>query len=403
MKLVEQHICKYNKEMDELCFQSKNLYNSCLYIIRQHFCKTNIYIGFKQLYNSIKIEPIWNDCKLPKKVNNQIVKLIDQNFNSFFKANNSYKKNPSKFLGKPKIPNYKNSVEGRLIVIYEKGALSKREFNKTGLIHLSQTNIKIKTQIKDFNLIKQVRIIPKHKHFIIEVIYEQKEKAIFLNNNYAAIDLGLNNLATVSFNDGKNPFIINGKPVKSINQFFNKEKAKKQSTLERRNKLKKSNGIYKLNNKRNNKIKDYLHKSSKYIVNQLVSKNISTLIIGKNKNWKQDINIGKRNNQNFVNIPFYMFINMLKYKCKLEGISIIEQEESYTSKCSFIDSESIKKHIKYKGRRIKRGLFKSLSGKIINADLNGSYNIMKKAIQKNSLKEFNWIEGFSVNPMVITP
>lgn len=403
MKLVEHHIYKYNKEIDELCFQSKNLYNSCLYIIRQEFINSNKYIGFTPLYNKIKKEPIWNDCELPKKVTNQIVKLVDQNFKSFFKANESFKKNPKKFLGKPKIPKYKDSVKGRSVVIYEKGALSKREFNKTGLIHLSQTNIKIKTQLKDFNSIKQVRIIPRNKQFVIEVVYEVKEKEPFVNDNYAAIDLGLNNLMTVSYNDGNNPFIVNGKPIKSINQFYNKNKSKLTSTLERRNKSKKSNKLYKLTNRRNNKIKDYLHKSSRYLVNQLVSKNISTLIIGYNGTWKQDIKIGKRNNQNFVSIPFYTLINMIKYKCKLEGILVIEQEESYTSKCSFLDNEDIKKQEAYKGKRIKRGLFKTAKDKLINADLNGSYNIMRKAISKNFLKEMDEIEGFAVSPMVTTP
>ena len=161
----------------------------------------------------IKKEHIWDECNLPKKVTNQIVKTVDQNFNSFFKALKSYNKNPKKFLGKPKLPKYKDSIKGRCLVIYEKGALLKREFKKSGFIHLSQTNIKIKTQIKDFNLLKQVRIIPKNKKFVIEVVYEKQSKEPFMNDNYASIDLGINNLATVSFNNGKNPFIINGRPL----------------------------------------------------------------------------------------------------------------------------------------------------------------------------------------------
>lgn len=131
MKLVEQHHYRFNKEMDELCFQSKNLYNSCLYIIRQEYIKMGKYIGFKGLYNNIKSEPIWDGCNLPKKVTNQIVKLVDQNFNSFFKALKSYKQNPDKFKGKPKLPKYKDKESGRVSVIYEKGSLSKKEFKKS--------------------------------------------------------------------------------------------------------------------------------------------------------------------------------------------------------------------------------------------------------------------------------
>jgi len=401
MKLVEQHHYKFNKEMDELCFQSKNLYNSCLYSIRQEYIKNGEYIGFKGLYNKIKNEPIWDECNLPKKVTNQIVKLVDQNFNSFFKSIKSYKQNPKKFKGKPKLPHYKDKESGRCIVIYENGALSKKEFKKSGLIHLSGTNIKIKTQVKDFKLLKQVRIVPRNKKFIIEVVYEKESKNLQLNDNLAAIDLGLNNLATVCFNIGKNPFIINGRPLKSMNQYFNKKKAKIQSILERRNGKKWSNNLNKLQEKRNNKVKDYLHKTSRILVNQLVSNDISTLVIGYNPSWKQDINIGKKNNQNFVGIPFYQFLNMLKYKCELEGITVIEQEESYTSKCSFLDGEDIKKKESYMGSRVKRGLYKSSKGRFINADLNGSYNIMKKAISKYLFKEMDEIEGVAVHPKLI--
>lgn len=174
------------------------------------------------------------------------------------------------------------------------------------------------------------------------------------------------------------PFSINGRPLKSINQYYNKEKARLQAHLKGNKKT--SKRIYSITNKRNNKVKDYLHKSSRKIVNFLVSNNISTLIIGYNEEWKQNINLGRANNQAFVNIPFYTFIKQLEYKCKLEGISVILTEESYTSKCSFLDGESIEKHNNYLGKRIKRGLFRSAEGKLINADLNGSLNILRKVV-----------------------
>ena len=187
------------------------------------------------------------------------------------------------------------------------------------------------------------------------------------------------------------PFIINGKPIKSVNQFYNKINAKLQS------KGKCTRKRATLSNWRNNKIKDYLHKSSRYIVNQLVSKNINILVIGYNKGWKQDTNIGKVNNQKFVQIPHLMFVEMLEYKCKLLGITTIRQEESYTSKCSFMDKEPIKKHSQYMGKRVNRGLFKTSENKFINADLNGSLNILRKAVG-----EFQYPIEVCSTPSVIT-
>lgn len=157
--------------------------------------------------------------------------------------------------------------------------------------------------------------------------------------------------------------------------------------------------MQRLTDKRNNKVTDYLHKASRVLVNQLVSREITTLVIGKNPNMKQDINIGKVNNQNFVQLPIMRFADMVKYKCELEGINVVLNEESYTSKCSFIDGEQICKHETYMGRRIKRGLFKSANGKYINADVNGSYNIMRKAIPNVFA---NGIEDVGVHPLVLT-
>ena len=202
-----------------------------------------------------------------------------------------------------------------------------------------------------------------------------------------SIDLGIDNLASCSSNVF-NSFIINGKPVKSINQYYNKKKAKLQAELELKNKKKSSKQIQNLTLKRNNKIKDYFHKASRYIVNQLVNQSINTLIIGKNDGWKQETNIGNVNNQNFTSIPHQMFINQLKYKCQLEGINVIEQEESYTSKVSFFDNDFIPTYqvndelFKSSGKRIKRGLFRTQNGLLINADINGSLNIMRKYLNE---------------------
>ena len=227
-----------------------------------------------------------------------------------------------------------------------------------------------------------VNVVPYGNCIKMFVGYRVKERAVEPNERYASIDLGINNLAVVASNVME-PYIINGKPLKSINQYSNKKIAYYKSLLAKKQYI--SKRIKRIYRKRNNKITDYLHKATAYIVNQLVSNNIKTLIIGYNKEWKQDTKMGKVNNQNFVGIPFYKFKSQLEYKCALVGIAVEEQEESYTSKCSFKDDEEIRKHSVYRGQRISRGLYRAADGSIINADLNGSLNIMKK-----------WMEGKAV-------
>lgn len=375
MYLTERHVIKNNKELDELCFKSKNLYNKALYLVRQHYFETKSYLNFFKVYRLLVDSRDIDYYSLPTKVSVQTLRLLDRNFESFF---NLLKKKQKGNYDKPvRIPRYLDKEGGRNIAIFPKDAISKVYLRK-GLIKLSSSSIEIPTKVSESNLV-EVRVLPRNNHHVVEVTYKEEEKHLLENNErYASIDLGLNNLATVSSNVVK-PFIINGKPLKSINQYWNKEIARLQSLLKDNNN-RTSKRIQRITNKRNNKVKDYLHKSSRKIVNFLVSNNISTLVIGYNEEWKQNINIGKKNNQNFVSIPFYTFINQLEYKCKLEGINVILTEESYTSKCSFIDNETLKKHEKYLGRRIKRGLFKSAKGKIINADLNGSLNILKKVV-----------------------
>lgn len=373
MYLVERHIINNNKELDQLCFNSKNLYNRALYLVRQHYFKAKGYLNYFGV-NRLMVDSKDKDYyALPTKVSNQTLMLLDSNFKVFFAL--LKKKQSGKYNKSIKLPKYLNK-EGRYITTFPKDAVSKRYLRK-GLIKLSSLSIQIPTKVTESNLV-EVRVLPRNNHHVVEVVYkvEQKEPKSD-NGRYASIDLGLDNLATVSSNVVK-PFIINGRPLKSINQYYNKEKARLQSHLKGDKKT--SKRIYSITNKRNDKVKDYLHKSSRKIVNFLVSNNISTLIIGYNEEWKQNINLGRTNNQSFVNIPFLTFINQLEYKCKLEGINVILTEESYTSKCSFLDGESLEEHENYLGKRIERGLFRSAKGKLINADLNGSLNILKKVV-----------------------
>ena len=312
--------------------------------------------------------------------------LVNNNFNSFFKL--LEKKNAGTYDGKIKIPKYLDKVKGRQVVIYPKDALS---FKDKGYIKLSKTNIKIKTN-KTKDEILEVRLVSRNNYCVIEIVYEiLKNKPVDKKNRYAAIDIGVDNLMTVSSNV-TNPIIINGKPLKSINEFYNKELARVKSEIMKCQGKYTSSKIQNLYKRRKYKIEDYMHKSSRMLVNHLVSNNIDTLIIGENKGWKQDINIGTKNNRIFVSIPFDILKQFLKYKCETEGIEVVFTEESYTSKASFLDKDKIPKYSKkfkgkrvFSGRRTKRGLYKTKDGVIVNADLNGASNIMKKYLLKNKL------------------
>lgn len=404
MKLVEQHTIRKNHKyydiLDNEAYKSKNLYNASLYAIRQYFFQNNTYLPYPKLQHIFQEEKQQDYYSLPTKVAQQTMRMVDKNFKSFFNSNKEFKNNPSKFKGKPKLPKYLNVNNGRYLLIYTSQAISKKLLEKEGQIKLSGINVTIPTQVK-YSQLQQVRVVNRDNKYIIEVIYEDGNEPEFVDNdNYAAIDLGVTNFAAITTNiHGIQPFIIDGRNIKSINRYYNKSLSECKAILDTRNKGQKtSNKIRRLTDKRNNKIKDYLHKASRIIVNQLVSMEIGTVIVGHNKGWKQDTNIGKVNNQNFVQIPHSTFIKMLRYKCQQKGIQLKEVDESYTSKCSFLDNEEIRRHEKYIGKRITRGLFRTKSGVTMNADINGSYNIMRKCIP-NAFA--NGVEGVLVHPRII--
>ena len=398
MQLVEQHIIKGNspwyKELSEVLRRSKNLYNSTTYAVRQHYFETKKYLNYSQAQKKFQEEHQQDYEALPRKVSQQTMRMVDQNFRSFFGSLKSSK------VKKAKLPHYLKK-DSEFLAVYTSQAVSARELNKNKRIVLSGLSASIPTKV-ELEQLNQVRVVPRLDYIIVEVVYTVKEQSLKTDNGrYASVDLGVDNLATLSFNvGGLQPLIISGKKVKSANYYYNKHLAKAKTLLEKRNKGQKSSKyIRKLTFKRNNKIKDYLHRSSKTIVNQLVSNDITTLVVGKNDGWKQDANLGKKNNQNFVQIPFNTFVSMLFYKCKLQGITVLQQEESYTSKCSFLDKESICKHETYAGRRVHRGLFKTANGVLINADVNGSLNILRKCKPKAFA---NGVQGVVVHPRVVS-
>ncbi|MGG3291187.1 transposase [Geobacillus stearothermophilus] len=394
---VEQHQIKQThslwKMCDDLCFKSKNLYNYANYIVRQEFINNNEWIRYNSLDKMLKHEQVYKE--LPAQTSQQILRLLDKNWKSFFEAIKDWSKNKEKYLGKPKLPKYKKK-NGRNVVIFTNQQCK----IKDGYIKFPKTSLKLKTKV--IKGLQQVRIVPKGSIYVIEVVYKKEiPNMIRESNRVVGIDLGLNNFVTMVNNIGETPIVINGKGVKSINQYYNKQKAYFQSILKKQNGLDWSKRLEKITLKRNNKIKDFMHKASRYVVNYCINNNISTIVIGNNKNWKQNINLGTINNQNFVQVPYDMFINQLKYKCEEVGIKLIVTEESYTSGTSFLDGEAPTKENYNKNRRIKRGLFKSNKGILINADVNGAYQIIKK-VSPNAFNKSYGVEAVVLQPSKIS-
>jgi putative transposase len=349
---------------------SKNLYNQALYTIRQEYKKTKKYLNYIELEKMMKtiknLEGEINYYLLKTQTSQQILRKLDKDYRSFFKK----LKNGDK---KCKSPKYKKEVN-ELIFTNQNSKI------KNNKIYLSK---KLIIQIpeyknKDFVKFQQIRIIPRYNHFEIEIIYNQEIKQSDVDRNkIASIDLGVNNLATIVSTETK-PLIINGRILKSINQWYNKEKARLISIKDFQKIKIQTKRLNKLNERRNNKFRDSMHKISRFIVNFLIENRIGTIVVGLNKNWKNKSDLGHKNNQTFVQIPFNSLISKLRYKCELEGIEFIIHEESYTSKIDHLVFEEMKHQEKYLGKRIKRGLFRSSCKRLINADINGSIGIGRK-------------------------
>lgn len=365
MQLAERHIVK-NNAYKEICVKTKNLYNQALYYWRQSIFGKIEYFSEFELTGLFAEFCEENYKKLPAQTSQQVIKLLFKNIKSWQKSRKEYLKNPSKFLGRPKLPNYKKETS---ICIFT----SQQVKLKDGYIHFPKiANLPLlKTKVDN---ICQVRIIPNSDHFIVEVVYEKKENKLqAYNGNWMGIDLGMNNLATCVTNNSAT--IYNGKPLKAVNHFYNKRKSDLQSKLPENKFL--TRRIQRLTNSRNNKTENYIHQISHKIITQAENEDITKIIVGNNKNWKQEINLGKNTNRNFVSIPHSALIEKLKYKGLMVGIEVVITQEAYTSKCSALDLEPICKHETYVGRRKKRGLFKTKDGLLINADANGSCNIAR--------------------------
>lgn len=377
----------------DICVKAKNLYNQSLYYYRQSLFGNIQYFGEYELTGLFAKYKEENYISLPAQTSQQIIKLLFKNIKSWQRARKEYEKNSTKFLGRPRIPNYKKETS---ICIFTNQQV---EIKDSFLVFSKMTGLpSIKTKQ---NSVQQVRIIPKLNHCVIEIIYKKEEKKLLkYNGKWMGIDLGLNNLMACTTNDDS--FIINGRKLKSINQGFNKTRAKLKSILPLLPNKRTKNGkilqrgtsrkIQAVTEKRNRRINDYIHKASRLIVEVAKVKKITKIIVGSNKNWKQNINIGTKNNNSFCSIPHATLIEKIKYKAQLEGIEMICTQEAYTSKCSALDLEPIKKHETYVGKRKKRGLFITKNGLLINADCNGSLNIARLGLSVSG-DEINFSES----------
>ena len=394
---VEKHIIKsnnkYYKILDEYCFKSKNLYNFANYYIRKTFIDTGEWLKYNKLDKMLKQKDMDFDYRnMPTaQSSQQCLKLLDKNWKSFFKSIKDWVKHKDKYSGRPKLPKYLKKNGRNILILTNQNCKL-----KNNIINFPKTfnGFTLKTKA---NNIQQVRMLPRNKQIVIEVVYKINIKdKIKDNNKYVSIDIGLDNLATLTNNCNIQPVIINGRKMKSINKYYNKELSHYREIAKRVNNLDYTNRMNRLTIKRNNMISDLIHKASKSIIEYTLSCGANTIIIGNNKDWKRNSSMSKKVNQSFVGIPHQDLIDKITYKAKNIGLNVIITEESYTSGTSFLDNElPIKENYK-KERRIFRGLFKTNKGRLINADVNGSLQIMKKVFS-------NAFDGYEIEGLGLTP
>ncbi len=430
MYLTERHSIKRSKRnislferIDTLCYYSKNLYNATNYIITQanrisyklrqgeildswekHFIYkfncgikayndsrptkkklpyitesnsfiANAYFLSWYLKGTTEYKALYATCS------QMCIQQLCKNWKAFYQELKTYKQ--GKITTFPHKPKYYDKETGRgwLLLTYQSISVSK---DNRVTFPKFLGGLTLKTRHTN---IKQVRIITRSNKIVVELVYDKEETTLQKDKSrILGIDLGVDNFATVVSNTDLQPIILNGRVIKSINQWYNKEKARLQAISKKQNNRYMTKRICKLTERRNNKVKNSLHKISRYIIEYAKAIDIGLIIVGNNKGWKQEVSLGKRINQTFVSIPYAMFIDMLTYKAKSEGIEVITTEESYTSGTSYLDNEAPTKENYNKSRRISRGLFLSNTGTSINADVNGAYQIMRKIIPEIPVK-----------------
>lgn len=404
VKRVEKHLIKQNNVyypmFCDFAHKAKNLYNHANFLVRDEFVKNNKRLSYNEMDKMLKADSKFDDYKQMPTAQSaqQTLRLLEKDWKSFFATIKDWSKNKDKYLGRPKLPKYK-AKDGKHILILTNQNVELKD--KILVFPKTFHGFTIKPQfIKHDNFVsfQQVRFKPNYKSFIVELVYNIEVPSTNLpdNKRYLSVDIGVDNLATVVNNIGLQPVVINGKGLKSINKYYNKQISYYREIAKRMNGRDYTNKMYSLTLKRNCKIKDYMHKASKYLIEYAIANHFNTIVIGNNKGWKQNSAMSKLVNQSFVGIPHKKFIEMVQYKAQNVGINVILTEESYTSGTSFLDNEVPIKSNYNKKRRIHRGLFISNKGIKINADVNGAYQIMKKVFP-NAYS--NGVKGVVLHPI----
>ncbi len=404
---IEKQIIKSTNEyysmLDDFCFKSKNLYNHANYLVRQEFTQNDKWLRYGDMDKILKADSKFPDYKAMPTAQSaqQILRLLEKDWKSFFTAIQDWSKNKDKYLGRPKLPKYANKNGRKILIMTAQNC----KLDNNGIIRFPKTfngfTVKLSAYNRpEFDRFNQIRFLPRQGKIVMEIVYSIIVADVKNNSsNYISIDIGVDNLAAVSNNFGKQPMIVNGKPVKSVNQYYNKQISYYREIAKRMNVLDDTNRMNRLTDKRNAKIDDYLHKASRQMINYCKRYNVSKIIIGNNKRWKQNSTLSKRVNQHFVQIPHMRLIKMIQYKAEEIGVEVVLTEESYTSGTSFVDNEVPSKDNYNKSRRIQRGLFQTSDGSVINADINGSFQIMKKVV---SNEEILWDRGCAYQPFKVT-
>ena len=375
----------YTPVLSRLCHQVKNLYNRSNYLIKQALTKSNKFLNYYELNKLLKSEECFT--VLPAHTAQHTLKLLVRNWKAYFRALKEWKTHPEKFYAQPRVPRYKpKDGEGVAIVTNQQTRL-----RNGWLILPKKVGFYYKTRLTARCRLKEVRVVPRKVGYTLEVVYEKiLPKHIEKRTRKGAIDLGTKNLITFVDNLGSQPIVVkdHGKGIKSIIQYYQKKQKElralyvqqqKKKRLKNQQRLIYGPAYYKLREKYRKKLKNALHHLTTYLIELFAERNLHEVIIGYNPKWKQQVNLGKKKTQMFVNIPFLKIINLLKYKAEERGILIDTVLENYTSKCSFLDNEFPQKRAKYAGKRHPRGIFTSAHGQQINADVNAAYNILIKS------------------------
>ena len=392
MRRVEQHVIEKRhpqfRAIDEMALSSKNLWNLANYHVRQAFIFQQQYLTNTAVFHLLKAADAYQ--ALPAKVANQVLLQLHQAWTAFFEAMEEYREHPGRFQGRPGLPKYLHKTQGRNLLIFELGCIWKAEL-RVGEIAVSQLG-RIGETRQHPTSVQQVRVVPKADHYVVEVVYEAEEKrgSGLDPDLFVALDPGVNVLAALTSNKpGFVPRLVSGKPVKAVNQLYNKQREHEQKQLAKGKEPRfTSHRLARITTKRNRRVMHYLHTVSRRIVELLVAQGIGTLVLGKNPFWKTRVALGKKNNQEFVQIPHATFLELLTYKAEALGIRVIVTEESYTSKASFLDLDPLPTYDPTQGADQEEkphfsgsrdGRWYRVKGRApMHSDVNGSFNIGRK-------------------------